>query len=94
MATEAGADTAATASDGGAEEPTVDQSKLPAEECSASIPCKTPDTFCADYSEVSGGDPDLQRLRCGPSKACDIVTCPKGKTCLVRDIIPHEVICD
>src|SRR5262245_14723875 len=88
-----GADATVDVADGGGDRPTVDKSKLSPDECSETIPCKTPDTFCAKYVEVSGGDPDLQRPRCGPGKPCDIVTCPQGTSCFVRDIVPHEVVC-
>lgn len=71
----------------------IDTSKLAADECSETIDCATPNTVCTDYADVSNGDAELQRPRCGPPDRCSIVTCPTGKTCFVREIYPGEVTC-
>jgi hypothetical protein len=79
--------------DAGRSQPSVDKSKLAPDECSAAIDCKTPGTGCFDFSELANGDPELERPRCAPSSACDVVTCPPRETCLIKETTPGIVSC-
>lgn len=71
----------------------VDVSKLAPDQCSETVDCTTPNTVCTNYAEVSNGDPELKRPRCGPPDRCSIVTCPTGTRCFIREVYPGEVIC-